>query len=158
MGVEIIVSGGQTGADRGGLEAGRRLGLITGGWAPKDFRTDEGRDPELRTVFGLREHPSSEYPPRTEANVKFADATVFFGRQSPGWHCTKSACRRQRKEFFWLRNELPVELAAEQLIEWLRHHRVRILNVAGNRERKNPGIRSRTIAILEEALGDYRRV
>jgi hypothetical protein len=152
MGVEIIVSGGQTGADRGGLEAGKHLGLITGGWAARDYRVDGGRDPELGTIFGLREHTSSEYPPRTAANVKFADATVFLGRRSPGWQCTNSACRRYGKEWLWLRDELPVELAAEQLLDWLRLYRVRILNVAGNRERKNPGIRVRTVAVLLEAL------
>ena len=37
-----IVSGGQTGADRGGLEAAIHLGLDWGGWAPKGWRAEDG--------------------------------------------------------------------------------------------------------------------
>jgi hypothetical protein len=153
MSVEIIISGGQTGADRAALEAGKQLGLITGGWAPLNYRTDAGRDPELKTLFGLREHASENYGPRTDANTRYADATVFVGRRSPGWYRASQACRKFRKEFLWLRDGLPEELAAEQLVEWLVLNRVRILNVAGNRERKNPGIGARTRLILLEALG-----
>jgi hypothetical protein len=37
-----IISGGQTGADRAGLEAGRLLGVATGGTAPNNFLTEQG--------------------------------------------------------------------------------------------------------------------
>ena len=33
----MIVSGGQTGADQGGLEAAKEAGIRTGGWAPDKF-------------------------------------------------------------------------------------------------------------------------
>ena len=36
-----IVSGGQTGADRGGLLAAMDLGLDWGGWAPKGWRSED---------------------------------------------------------------------------------------------------------------------
>ena len=35
-----IVSGGQTGVDRGALQAAMDLGLEWGGWAPKGWRAD----------------------------------------------------------------------------------------------------------------------
>ncbi len=55
--VAKIISGGQTGADRGGLEAGRVLGIETGGTCPKFFRTETGHDVSLQG-FGLVEHES----------------------------------------------------------------------------------------------------
>lgn len=62
--VEKIISGGQTGADRGGLEAARTLGIPTGGTAPRGYLTETGPDESLRE-FGLTESKSSAYVVRT---------------------------------------------------------------------------------------------
>ena len=62
---EKVISGGQTGADQAGLIAAEKAGITTGGWMPKGFRTLDGPNPGLAARFGLREHPSEEYPPRT---------------------------------------------------------------------------------------------
>ncbi|MBO7684653.1 MAG: hypothetical protein J6T51_08020 [Kiritimatiellae bacterium] len=40
-----IVSGGQTGVDRGALQAAMDLGLPWGGWAPKGWRAENGTIP-----------------------------------------------------------------------------------------------------------------
>jgi len=40
--IERIISGGQTGADRGGLDAAIALGLRHGGWCPKDRAAEDG--------------------------------------------------------------------------------------------------------------------
>lgn len=50
-----VISGGQTGADRAGLEVAHKLGLETGGWAPSGYVTSLGRDRSLGTKFGLKE-------------------------------------------------------------------------------------------------------
>ena len=47
MKLRKVISGGQTGADRTGLECAKALGLETGGTAPDSWRTDEGHDPTL---------------------------------------------------------------------------------------------------------------
>lgn len=73
-----IVSGGQTGADRAGLRAAREMGLRTGGWMPKGFRTEEGADPETAQKYGLQEMPTTGYKERTMANANMGDATVAF--------------------------------------------------------------------------------
>ena len=54
-----IISGGQTGADRGGLDAGRDLGLEIGGFCPAGRRAEDGRVPE---IYPLVELPSAAYP------------------------------------------------------------------------------------------------
>jgi hypothetical protein len=46
MRVAKVVSGGQTGADRGGLEASQRCGVPTGGWVPHGRRAEDGALPD----------------------------------------------------------------------------------------------------------------
>jgi hypothetical protein len=40
--LELVISGGQTGADQGGLRATRACGIPTGGWAPRGWLTEAG--------------------------------------------------------------------------------------------------------------------
>lgn len=42
MAVRRIVSGGQTGVDRTGLDVTRALGLEAGGWCPKGRQAEDG--------------------------------------------------------------------------------------------------------------------
>lgn len=139
-----VISGGQTGADQAGLLAAEAAGVPTGGWAPKGWRTDIGAAPWLGTRFGLREHSSPRYPPRTEANVAEATGTLILGRvDSAGTRLTLRLCQQ------WHRPALVVPwpdlsttaVAARARIEaWLVAQRIEVLNVAGNREDTNPGI------------------
>ena len=70
-----IVSGGQTGADRGGLDASIHCELPHGGWCPKGRKAEDGRIPDK---YQLVEMSTSDYLSRTEANVVDSDATVVF--------------------------------------------------------------------------------
>ena len=63
-----IVSGGQTGVDRAGLEAAIALGLPYGGWVPKGRLAEDGVVP-LKYV-GMQEHTSSNYAVRTKAPAR----------------------------------------------------------------------------------------
>lgn len=138
-----IISGGQTGADQGGLYVAHELGLTTGGWMPKFYLTDDGLRPDLAEAFGLEEHKLASYPPRTEANVKDSDGTLVFGRStSSGSQLTIRYCREHHKPCFqqyWVFGhdwrDQPAKFRA-----WLQIHRIVTLNVAGNRESQNPGI------------------
>ena len=137
MPVERLISGGQTGADQGGLAAAVTLGMATGGWAPHDWQTEDGPSPWL-AEYGLVEH-SGGYRARTRSNVADSDATVIFGdATSPGSRLTLSTCMDMDKPYFcvkWPGNDKSVEVA-----KWLLDYDVRVLNAAGNRESKNPGI------------------
>ena len=74
-GVERIVSGGQTGADRAGLDVAIRHGLLHGGWCPKGRRAETGRVPAR---YRLKETPRTTYIQRTEWNVRDSDGTAIF--------------------------------------------------------------------------------
>lgn len=99
-----IVSGGQTGADRAGLDAGKTLGLETGGYAPHGFITECGPCPELGTRYGLeamaRMSERVMYPVRSQKNVDIADATVVFRFfASVGSDKTIGYCRTGKWQF-----------------------------------------------------------
>ena len=144
---EKIISGGQTGADQGGLEAGRLLGIPTGGTAPVGFITDEGPNLDLIS-YGLVPGPPDPrvFPLRTIKNVKDSDGTVWFGNpNSPGGRLTLNTCKRVGRPYI-------VNPSPQDLSRWVSNNHIKVMNVAGNRERKSPGIKQRVIKILSEAF------
>lgn len=144
----LVISGGQTGADQGGLRAAHALGIPTGGWAPKGYRTEQGPQPKLGSVFGLEEHPTEDdYEPRTYLNVQTADATVIFGRRSRGSNLTERICKKTGKPFLWVQDTTKTSERIRFRL-WLGRHLPECLNVAGNRESVSPGIGAEVEAFL----------
>lgn len=153
--VILVLSGGQTGADQGGLLGARDAGVATGGTAPKGWRTQDGPAPWL-AGFGLVEGRSAAYAARTRANVEAADGTVLFGAPlSKGSALTARCCLDIGKPLLRLpydSQRADVEATAERLAEWLRAHEIRILNVAGNRESDDPGLGAYVREVIFRAL------
>jgi len=154
--VEEVHSGGQTGGDQGGLGAAYHLGLRTGGWAPKGYLTENGPNMVLRNL-GLREHESPTYPPRTKLNVEDTDGTLIFGSvNSPGCRLTKRFTDELKRPLIiqaWASGDpVPFEFEVAAFREWLVRHEITVLNVAGNRESKQPGITRATFDFLVAAL------
>lgn len=150
--VRRIISGGQTGADRGGLAAAVLLGLPRGGWIPRGFRTELGFEPWLAEL-GLKETPQSAYPPRTRLNVRDADGTLWFGNpHSPGGKLTLKTARQLSKPWFiveWRRGWPPPDVdEVGEVRAWLTENNIQTLNVAGNRESSQPGIHEQTAQFL----------
>lgn len=134
-----IISGGQTGADRTALECARALGIPTGGWVPRGFKTESGIDHSLKE-FGVEETATNDYATRTWWNVRDSHITVWFGNiNSPGYWCTWNAAKAHTKPF--LINPTPLEFSIV-----LEHHS--IVNVAGNRESTNPEV----VRMVKEAF------
>jgi hypothetical protein len=135
-----VISGGQTGADKTGLQEARKLGLETGGTAPKGYRTDEGADFSLRDVYGLAESPYYDYAPRTRQNVVDSDVTVWFGRtNSSGYFCTRKHCQLQDKPLYENPTDLQLDYLTNTYETW---------NIAGNRRRLN----AQVIPMVEAAF------
>jgi hypothetical protein len=148
-----IISGGQTGADQGGLAAGLHLGLRTGGWMPKGFRTDTG--PFAHAQFlGMKEHPSYAYQPRTKLNVQESDGTLLFGNlNSPGTKLTRSTCIYKNRPFFEVHWQSGKPLpSVSRFRKWIAEEEIQTLNVAGNRESRMPGIAKAVFDFLVLAL------
>jgi Circularly permutated YpsA SLOG family len=150
MPVRKIISGGQTGADQGALFAAEDLGIATGGWMPKGYRTETGAYAELAARFALTEHSSDNYGPSTALNVDYADATLIFSNprspSSPGYILTRKYCREYMRPMYihpWNRNHWRGVCAVtrdEDFLRWLEEKQIGVLNVAGSRESRNPGI------------------
>lgn len=153
--VFTIVSGGQTGADRGGLEAAIALGIAHGGWCPQGRRAEDGVIPAR---YQLRESDSPSYGERTRRNVVDSDATVLFSRGAPagGSELTAAIARELGKPLLELDTRFVVtqpQEAAHRLRSWLAQHAVATLNVAGSRESEAPGIQALVSKFLSAALG-----
>ena len=124
-----IISGGQTGIDRMGLEVARELGLKTGGMAPRGYRTENGPDLSLKEL-GLLEWITDDYASRTRQNILDSDGTVLYGNSnSPGSKLTVSICHVLGAPL--IINPSPVLLA-----QFISREYIRVLNVAGNRASK----------------------
>jgi len=147
-----VISGGQTGADQAALIAARACGIRTGGWMPRGFRTADGPRPDLAVDFGLQEHSSPNYAPRTRRNVQEADAAVRLARKwnTSGERATLKFLRHYGKPYLNVSIDSPVPPAA--VAKWLLDNRVRVLNVAGNREQNAPGIENFVAAYLKNVF------
>lgn len=146
-----LISGGQTGADLAGLVAGRVMGLQTGGEAPKGWKTEKGTQPIL-AEYGLTESESDNYNVRTQANAANSDATIIFAHKpnSPGSRNTVKFAEAAEKPYLVLD---PRDAAAVTKVRtFIEREEPRILNIAGNRESKAPGICKETVAVLSKAL------
>jgi hypothetical protein len=144
--LERVVTGGQTGVDQAGWRAAKACGIPTGGWMTRGFLTEDGPRPEFAELFGAAELASLNYPIRTRANARDSDATIWIGDpDSPGGQTTLDACERLGRPVLEVLDgfTLPSEVAA-----WIEAEEIRILNVAGSRESRAPGIGARAEAFL----------
>lgn len=159
-----IISGGQSGADIAGLDAALELNIPIGGTASAGFQqeTNEGikiKNTELNTKYGLKEGIITKregtygtyddvYYQRTIDNAQEADGTIWFGNpSSPGGKLTLSSIAQKGKV-----NPLINPTNAEEIKKWITDNNIKVLNVAGNREKSKPGIYNTTKTMLVEAL------
>jgi len=151
-----IISGGQTGADLGGLVAAKLHNLDTGGWMPKGFKTQAGPRPEYAKFFNLREHVSDSYKQRTYSNVADADITIRIAVdfKSPGEKCTLNAIKAYGKPHYdvKIKEHQPVILHnhVEDLLTWFceESRNIKIVNIAGNSHKTWAGMQFYTQTFL----------
>jgi hypothetical protein len=134
-----VISGGQTGVDRGALDAALELGIDHGGKCPRGRLAEDGRIPE---IYQLQETQSRKYSIRTEQNVIDADATLIlhYGRLTSGTEFTRRMAIKNGRPFFLFDLTKPPELG--DAVSWLVDNEVGVLNCAGPRETSVPGIGS----------------
>lgn len=154
-----IISGGQTGADRGGLEAAICCNVLHGGWCPKARRAEDGKIPDK---YQVQETDSADYLRRTEANVVDSDATIIFttGKLTGGSLRTMEFAQKHKKPVMRIDiGEYSRQEAVHWILRWLEGDVAKptppkncALNVAGSRESKSPGIQEKVKAIMVDLL------
>ena len=149
--VSKIVSGGQTGADRAALDWAIKVGIPHGGWCPKGRKAEDG---PIDARYQLQETPSSEYVQRTEWNVRDSDGTVIFTLRptlTGGSKKTADFARKHRKPCLHLSAETSSN-PSEDLRVFIQSNGIKVLNIAGSRESKEPGVGSFVRSVLSKAL------
>lgn len=152
--LEKIVSGGQTGADRAGLDAAMKAGLPVGGYCPKGRLAEDGVVPYR---YPLTEMASRSYTARTEKNVVESDGTLILnvGSLTGGTKKTAEYAGKHAKPFLVI--QLDERPAPETVTQWLDRHDILTLNVAGPRESKFPqGIYLQSLLFLRAVLSELK--
>ena len=148
--VRKIISGGQTGVDRGALLAAIELGIEHGGSCPRGRLAEDGT---IDARFQLTPTDSAAYHVRTEKNVVESSGTLIVHRGPlvGGTALTeKFALRHQRPcQLIDLSQPQP-PVRVETIRSWLRKHRIEVLNIAGPRESSQPGIQEETRQLVHD--------
>ncbi len=152
--IDKIISGGQTGADRAGLDFAIENGIPHGGWVPKGRRSEDGRVPDR---YNLQEMTSSQYPPRTEKNIRESDGTLIVTMKpnlTGGSALTEKLAKKHKKPCMHVAAGNLASVAQHGVVVrgWLDRHDIKTLNVAGSRESKEPGVHEATMILLRATL------
>jgi hypothetical protein len=153
---EKIVSGGQSGTDRAGLDFARSAGIPHGGWCPLGRRSEDGQIPP---EYSLTETLSPHYRDRTTRNIQDSDATIVFidgslGKES-GSALTLQLCRMNRRPNLLINLSLDsVEDSAKLVQGFARDRQIKILNIAGSRASISPSIGAKVVEVLKLAFSE----
>lgn len=184
MTIAKIVSGGQTGVDRGAIAAypppagvrdpwgsehaersecrALKLGFPYGGMIPNGRKAEDGIVPLEFTAMTKSE--SDDYRFRTRWNAEHSDATLilsFSPTLEGGTQRTRQYCMNARKPYFVDNPSSPaIAKGTLKVAGWLDKVRKKnggapiVLNVAGPRESKTPGIAAATETYVARLIED----
>ena len=152
MTLKKIISGGQTGVDRGALDAALSVDFPVGGWCPQHRKAEDGVIPAR---YPLLELDGAGYPERTRKNVIDSDGTLilYFAELEGGSLMTKRFCHQHEKPC--LAFDLlgtPVEDARETIVAFIEQHHIAVLNVAGPRASKQPTAQAQTRELIRAVI------
>lgn len=149
-----IRSGGQTGADRAGLDAALEFGLEVAGWCPAGGWAEDFPEPPglLLHYPQLRSTPSADPAQRTAWNVRDAHATLVVDPSSemasPGADLTVAAAHVLGRPLLRVARAEP-----DVILDVLDRVGLELtVNVAGPRESESPGTYAATLALLRAIL------
>ena len=147
-----IISGGQTGVDRGALDAALEVGIQCGGTCPVGRKAEDGVIPKK---YPLTELDSTVYSDRTRKNVIDSDATLIlhFGRLEGGTAFTRQCCIGENKPYLVLdASKARQDEFVQHIFNFIRQNRIQVLNVAGPRASKEPTAQETTRTLLSSVL------
>lgn len=147
-----IISGGQTGVDRGALDACLDKNFPCGGWCPKGRLAEDGR---IDLKYPLVETKSSSYNLRTRRNVLNSDGTLIIAKNQllGGTLLILNIAKAMGKPVlvFVPENQAETKAGIQLIRNWINKNKISVLNVAGPRKsewEKGYGFAFRTISEL----------
>ena len=129
-----IISGGQTGVDRGALDVALKHGIGCGGWCPAGRLDEFGKIPDH---YPVQELQGGGFTERTLQNVKDSDGTVvvYPGELRGGTEQTVRFCVDLKRPHRLINaSKISAERASELIADFVCDNRIGILNVAGPRQ------------------------
>jgi hypothetical protein len=130
-----VISGGQTGVDRGALDAALEAGVPVGGWCPYGRIAEDGR---ISDRYPLSETESSDPAERTRLNVRDSHATLIISPGVPrGGTGLAAATARALGRPLLVVHSSDAD-TAEGAARWLADLGTETLNVAGPRASEWP--------------------
>ncbi len=153
LSIEKIVSGGQSGADRAGLDWAIANGIPHQGWCPAHRRAEDG---PIDSSYRLRETPATGYITRTRWNVRDSDATVIFSiaaELSGGSLATQRIANSLNKPCLHLSRAASGD-PARRLRDFVDEYFVAILNIAGPRASGEANVADFVMDVLDAAFSD----
>lgn len=144
-----IISGGQTGVDRAALDFAIEAGIPHGGWCPLKRKAEDGI---IGYQYILKETSAADYSIRTKLNVRDSDGTLILNvnKLEGGTLLTVQLAKNMGKPCLIV--DLDNIPGKKTILRWLTTHKIRILNIAGPRESKRPGIYDQTRKTLPGLL------
>jgi hypothetical protein len=155
-GIEKIISGAQSGADRAALDVAIEHGIDHGGWCPHGRKAEDGT---IAPRYNLQETPSSGYVQRTEWNVRDSDGTVVFSIApvlTGGSKKTVELAHEHHKPVIHIARDGGPASPAQALLRFIQDHNIMVLNVAGTRGSKEPEVGAFVKATLNALLEESR--
>ena len=148
-----IISGGQAGADRAGLDVAIRHGFPHGGWCPKGRKAEDGT---IGGQYQLVQTLTDDSLQHTEWNVRDSDGTVVF---TLGMDATGASMRAA--DFAKMHGKPCIHISptgdgfmdpAVKLQRFVLEHGIHVLNVAGSRESEEQGIYRWVWQVIDDAF------
>lgn len=154
-----VISGGQTGVDQAGLDAAIALGIEHGGYCPQNRRSEKGPIPDK---YKLEELATFSYVDRTKQNIIESDGTLLIneGPLTGGTKLTKELCIKYGKPLWTVQlDDGDIEDLVRNFITFVSFEpKTVVLNVAGPRESKCPGVHARAFEFLHAAFDKWKEV
>lgn len=159
--ISKIVSGGQTGVDTAALDVAIEFKIPHGGWCPKGRFNEEGiisnKYTGLKEVVGPFKNERENYSNRTELNIRDSDGTLVLVPQLPipknikdGTLLTITKTLNNPQLIIDL--SLPDDKNIALMLRWIKHYKIKILNIGGPRESSWPGIYKTSLSFLKKFL------
>jgi hypothetical protein len=173
MALMKVISGGQTGVDRGALDAALVAGFPCGGWCPADRSAEDGPIPDRYPMSLLAGRASNApspgetkeartarpagqgYRQRTLKNVQDSDGTaiLFDHSLTGGTKQTRDLCIREKKPFIVLdATQITVERAVKAALRFIEENEISTLNVAGPRASGWPEGYGFVVAVIQRVI------